>query len=42
VDILAKAPGGFIYLFVRIDMFTKWIEAMPVVNITQEATIKFL
>jgi hypothetical protein len=29
-------------LFVRIDTFTKWIEAMPAVNITQEAAIKFL
>jgi hypothetical protein len=30
------------FLFVAIDMFTKWIEAMPVVNITHEATFKFL
>jgi hypothetical protein len=42
VGILPRAPGGFRYLFVRIDTFTKWIEAMPVVNITQEAAVKFL
>jgi transposase InsO family protein len=29
-------------LFIAIDMFTKWIEVMPVVNITQEAVVKFL
>jgi saccharopine dehydrogenase-like NADP-dependent oxidoreductase len=29
-------------LFIRIDTFTKWMEAMPAVNITQEAAVKFL
>jgi hypothetical protein len=29
-------------LFVRVDTFTKWMEAMPVVNITQDAAVKFL
>jgi hypothetical protein len=33
VGILPRAPGGFRYLFVGIDMFTKWMEAMPVANI---------
>jgi hypothetical protein len=42
VGILPRALGGFRYLFVRINTFTKWIEAMPVVNITQEAAVKFL
>jgi transposase InsO family protein len=42
VGILPKAPGGFKYLFVAIDTFTKWIEAMPVANISQEAAVKFL
>jgi transposase InsO family protein len=42
VCILPKAPCGFRYLFVRINMFTKWMEAMPVVNITQEAAVKFM
>jgi transposase InsO family protein len=36
------APGGFRFLFVGIDTFTKWMEATPVVNITQEASVKFL
>jgi hypothetical protein len=42
VGILPMAPGGFKFLFVSIDTFTKWMEATPVVNITQEATVKFL
>jgi hypothetical protein len=42
MGILPRAPGGFRFLFVTIDTFTKWIEAMPVVNITQEAAVKFL
>jgi hypothetical protein len=42
VGILPRAPGGFIFLFVTIDMFTKWMEAMPVVNIIQDAAIKFM
>jgi hypothetical protein len=41
VAILPSAPGGFRYLFVRIDTFIKWMEVMPAVNITQEAVIKF-
>jgi transposase InsO family protein len=36
------APREFRYLFVRIDTFTKWIEAMLVVNTTQEVAVKFL
>jgi hypothetical protein len=42
MGILPRVPGGFRFLFITIDMFTKWMEAMPVVNITQEATVKFL
>jgi hypothetical protein len=42
VGILPRAPGGFRYLFIRINTFTKWMEAMPVVNITLEVTVKFL
>jgi hypothetical protein len=40
--ILLRALGGFRYLFIRIDMFTKWMDDMPVVNITQAAAVKFL
>jgi hypothetical protein len=42
ISILPRAPGGFRYLFIRINMFTKWIEDMLAVNITQEAAVKFL
>jgi hypothetical protein len=42
MGILPRAPGGFRYLFIEIDTFTKWMEAMPAVNITQEVAIKFL
>jgi transposase InsO family protein len=42
VSILPRAPGDFRYLFVRINTFTKWMEVMPAVNITQEAAVKFL
>jgi hypothetical protein len=42
VGILPKALGGFRFLFVGINTFTKWMEAAPVVNITQEEEVKFL
>jgi hypothetical protein len=42
VDILSRTPGCFRFLFVGIDTFTKWMEVTPVVNITHEATVKFL
>jgi hypothetical protein len=45
VDILGPFPravGGYQYLFVAIDKFTKWPEATPVVSITQGATVAFL
>jgi hypothetical protein len=42
MGILPRAPGGFRFLFVTIDTFTKWMEAMPVVNITQDAAVRFL
>jgi transposase InsO family protein len=42
VDILPRALGGFRFLFIGIDIFTKWIQTTLVVNITQEAAVKFL
>jgi transposase InsO family protein len=42
VGVLPRAPGGFRYLFVEVDTFTKWMEVMPGVNITQDAEVKFL
>jgi transposase InsO family protein len=45
VDILGPFPravGGYRFLFVAIDKFTKWLEATPVVNINQGAAVAFL
>ena len=44
VDIQGPFPmvlGGFKFLFVGIDMFTKWMEAEPVKNISMEVAMKF-
>jgi transposase InsO family protein len=45
INIMGALPGAlgwFIFLFATIDTFTKWMEAGLVVNITQEAVVKFL
>jgi hypothetical protein len=42
MGILPRASGGIGFLFFTIDTFTKCMEAMPVANIMQEATVKFL
>jgi hypothetical protein len=42
IGILPRASGDFRFLFFDIDTFTKWMEATPVVNITQEAAVNFL
>jgi hypothetical protein len=42
MGILPRAPVGFRFLFVAIDTFTKWMEVMLVVNITQDIAVKFL
>jgi hypothetical protein len=45
VDILVPFPravGGYRFLFVAIDKFTKWPKATPVVDITHGATVAFL
>jgi hypothetical protein len=45
LDILGPFPravGGYRFLFVSIDKFTKWPEATPVVSITQGAVVAFL
>jgi hypothetical protein len=42
MSILPRASGGFRFLFIAIDTFTKWMVAMSVVNITQDAAVKFL
>jgi transposase InsO family protein len=42
MGILSMTTGGFRFLFIAIDTFTKWMEDMPVVKIMQEAADKFL
>nr|AAT81752.1 Reverse transcriptase (RNA-dependent DNA polymerase) domain containing protein [Oryza sativa Japonica Group]ABF97409.1 retrotransposon protein, putative, unclassified [Oryza sativa Japonica Group] len=45
LDILGpfrRAPGGFEYLYVTIDKFTKWPEAYPVVKIDKHSALKFI
>jgi hypothetical protein len=45
VDILGPflmAVGGYRFLFIAIDEFTKWPEATPVISITQGVVVAFL
>jgi hypothetical protein len=42
LGILPRESRGFRFLFITIDTLTKWMEVMPVVNIMQDATVKFL
>ena len=38
---LKKGLGGFTYLLVAVEKFTKWIEAKPITNIYSEEVVKF-
>jgi transposase InsO family protein len=45
LDILGPfswAVGGYRYLYVAIDKFTKWSKAFAVVKITKQSTVKFI
>jgi transposase InsO family protein len=45
LDIMGSFPraiGGFRFLYVTIDKFTKWPEATPVVKINEQSTVKFI
>jgi transposase InsO family protein len=45
LDILGPFPravGGFQYLYIIIDKFTKWLEATHMVKINKQSTIKFI
>jgi hypothetical protein len=39
---IPRAVGGYCFLFVAIDKFIKWLEATPVISITQGADVAFL
>ena len=39
---MPKYVGGYEYLFVAIDKFTKWVEVMPVPRQMAQAAIKFI
>jgi transposase InsO family protein len=45
MDIMGPFPhavGGFRFLYVAIDKFTKWSEATPVVKINKQSAVKFI
>ena len=39
---LTKAPGGFTYVLVALDKFTKWIEYKPVTTQSADRVVKFI
>ena len=39
--LLRSSQGGYVYLLVAVDKFTKWIEAMPVTKQSGHNTVKF-
>jgi transposase InsO family protein len=44
LDILGPFPraiGGFWYLYVAVDKFTKWPEETPILKINKQSTVKF-
>jgi transposase InsO family protein len=45
LDIMGPFPraiGGYQFLYVAIDKFTKWPEATPVVKINKQSVVKFI
>jgi transposase InsO family protein len=45
LDILGpfpKAVGGFWYLYITVDKFTKWSEATSIVKINKQSAVKFI
>ena len=39
---LKRAPGGFDYIYVAIDKFTKWIEYKPLIKFNATKVVKFM
>jgi hypothetical protein len=37
-----ERKGGYRYLYVAIDKFTKWVEVQPVCTIPARSTVKFI
>jgi transposase InsO family protein len=37
-----RAVGGYRFLNVAIDKFTKWLDAIPVVKINKQSIVKFI
>ena len=37
-----RAPGGYLYLYVAIDKFTKWVEVEAIRTIPVGSAIKFI
>jgi hypothetical protein len=45
LDILGpfpRAQGGYCYLYVAIDKFTKWVEVEPMCTIPARSAVKFI
>ena len=39
---IPRAVGGYRFLYIAIDKFTKWPEVTPVVNIAKKSAVAFL
>jgi hypothetical protein len=37
-----RAVGGYRFLYVAINKFTKWLEATPVAKINKQSVVKFI
>jgi hypothetical protein len=42
LGLFPRVVGGYRYLYVDIDKFTKWLEATPVVKINKQSAVKFI
>ena len=39
---LERAPGGFEYIYVVVDKFTKWIEFKPLIKFNTTKAVEFM
>lgn len=42
MGLFPRAPGGYCYLYVAIDKFTKWVEVEAIRTIPAGSTVKFI